>query len=175
MVGFISFLIGTEGALRLPTIYDNHPSNPIPSQPIRPNSSKWTKQALDWSESTSNDLQWPPMTIEDLINLISDQRFQHFYLTPTRLLPDFFSTSDPDLPDIGNTLLVGPWLWHNISNMSLNRENAVIKLSPYHFPQHRSATKPRNMIRLESNKTDETLLNHLDWRKRTKELSCYGV
>ena len=160
----------TEGALsKLPMNYNNQSQSHPPSLLS-------SKQALDWSESTSNDLQWPPMTSNDHWRTNqSDQRFQHFYLTPTRLLPDFFSTSDPDLPDNGNTLLVGSWLWHNISNMSLNHENAVIKLSPHYFLQHRSTTKPRNMIRLESNKTEETLLNHLDWRKRTKELSCYGV
>ena len=39
-------VISTEGALRLPTAYDNHP-NPISSiHPIRPTySSEWTKQA----------------------------------------------------------------------------------------------------------------------------------
>ena len=51
-------LISTECALRLPTTYDNqcHPS----TKPL-----KSSKQALDWSESISNDLQWLLMTTYD--------------------------------------------------------------------------------------------------------------
>ena len=43
-------------ALRLPVTYD---SDLIQSHPIQPTKPLWsTKQALDWSESTSNDPQW---------------------------------------------------------------------------------------------------------------------
>ena len=47
-------IIGSEGALRLPATYDNHP---IPSNPIRPSTKPLSssKQALDRSKSTSNN------------------------------------------------------------------------------------------------------------------------
>ena len=32
----VYFFMISEGALRLPATYDNHPSNPIPSHPIHP-------------------------------------------------------------------------------------------------------------------------------------------
>ena len=45
-----------EGALRLPMTYDNHPIHPY--NPIH--IWHWRRPLIiDWSESTSNDLQWP--------------------------------------------------------------------------------------------------------------------
>ena len=54
-------VISTEGALRLPTTYDNHPSQSHPfTKPLQ-----YSKQALDWPPMTTNDLQWIPMTTND--------------------------------------------------------------------------------------------------------------
>ena len=53
-------VISTEGALRLSTTFDNHPIQPTPIvQPTKNLLS--SKQALDWSELTSNGLRWPKM------------------------------------------------------------------------------------------------------------------
>ena len=46
---------GTEGALRRPMTYDNHPIHP-PKKPLES-----SKQTLDWSELTSDDLRWTKM------------------------------------------------------------------------------------------------------------------
>ena len=57
--------ISTEGDLRIPMTYDNHP-NPIPSNPQR----FFNHLNRPWIDLcrpliTSNDLQWPPMTSND--------------------------------------------------------------------------------------------------------------
>ena len=62
-------LISTEGALILPTTYDNHPiqSHPIPSvRHIPLNELNWPKIDLSRPPMTSNDVKWPPMTSNGL-------------------------------------------------------------------------------------------------------------
>ena len=58
------------------------PSNPIPSIHAT-YGSQWTKQALDWSESTYNDLQRPPMTSNDHHHILTTFWIHFDYILAT--------------------------------------------------------------------------------------------
>ena len=67
---FEQLVISTEGALTLPTTYDNHPSNPIPSCPNHKaiNDYQWLTNDYQWLPMTTNEYQWLSKTIKDYQN-----------------------------------------------------------------------------------------------------------
>ena len=89
-------LISTEGALRPPTTYDNHPIRPS-TKPLYS-----SKEALDWSKSTSNYLQsMTTATFWQLSDNILTTFWQHsdnilttFWLHSNYILATFWLHSD---------------------------------------------------------------------------------
>ena len=69
------------------TIHPSHPS-------VLHEASKSSKQASDWSESTSNDLQRPKMTYDDLRRLHYDSILATFWLHSDYTLITFWLHSD---------------------------------------------------------------------------------
>ena len=71
--------------------YDNQSHPSIPS--VCHKASKSSKQALDWSESTSNDLRWPKITQDDLTTfwLHSDYILTTFWLHSDYILTDWLT------------------------------------------------------------------------------------